>query len=72
MSRSLPLSAGSSGLVVAEAETPALNQTLPQISERVHKLSALDAAAKVLSETGQAMSCRELIAAMAAKGYKSA
>jgi hypothetical protein len=34
-----------------------------------NKLSALDAAAKVLAETGQAMSCRELIATMAAKGY---
>ena len=33
------------------------------------KLSALDAAAKVLAETGQAMTCPELIAAMAAKGY---
>jgi hypothetical protein len=34
-----------------------------------NKHSALDAAAKVLAETGQAMSCGELIAAMAAKGY---
>jgi hypothetical protein len=33
------------------------------------RLSALDAAAKVLAETGQAMTCQELIAAMAAKGY---
>jgi hypothetical protein len=33
------------------------------------KLSALDAAAKVLAETGTAMTCQELIAAMAAKGY---
>ena len=33
------------------------------------KLSALDAAAKILGETGQAMTCRELIDAMAAKGY---
>jgi hypothetical protein len=33
------------------------------------KLSALDAAAKVLGETGQAMNCQELIGAMAAKGY---
>ncbi len=33
------------------------------------KLSALDAAAKVLGETGRAMTCPELIAAMAAKGY---
>jgi hypothetical protein len=33
------------------------------------KLSAIDAAAKVLAETGTPMSCKELIAAMAAKGY---
>src|SRR5689334_17930224 len=37
----------------------------------VAKLSALDAAAKVLGETGQAMNCTELIAAMADKGYWS-
>jgi hypothetical protein len=36
---------------------------------REKKLSALDAAAKVLSESGQAMTCQEMIAAMAAKGY---
>jgi hypothetical protein len=35
------------------------------------KLSALDAAAKVLAETGQPMSCKELIEAMAQKGYWS-
>ena len=34
-------------------------------------LSALDAAAKVLTETGQPMSCKELIEAMQAKGYWS-
>jgi hypothetical protein len=33
------------------------------------KLSALDAAAKVLVETGTAMSCKEMIEAMAARGY---
>ena len=33
------------------------------------KLSALTAAAKVLAEAGQAMTCKDLIAAMAAKGY---
>jgi len=33
------------------------------------KLSALNAAARVLSESGRAMSCPELIAAMAAQGY---
>src|SRR5262249_41703898 len=35
------------------------------------KLSALDAAAKVLAETGKAMNCKELIDAMAAAGYWS-
>ena len=32
-------------------------------------LSAIDAAAKVLGETGKPMTCKELIVAMAAKGY---
>jgi HB1, ASXL, restriction endonuclease HTH domain len=35
------------------------------------KLSALDAAAKVLTETGQPMSCKELIETMEAKSYWS-
>src|SRR5262249_41370407 len=35
------------------------------------KLSALDAAAKVLGENGKPMSCKEMIEAMAAKGYWS-
>jgi hypothetical protein len=34
-----------------------------------HRYSALDAAAVVLRETGQPMSCPELIEQMAAKGY---
>ncbi len=33
------------------------------------KMSALDAAVKVLAEARQAMTCREMIDAMAAKGY---
>ena len=33
------------------------------------KLSALDAAAKVLQEAGQPMNCQEMIQAMADKGY---
>jgi hypothetical protein len=33
------------------------------------KLSAIAAAARVLDETGRAMTCPELIPAMAAKGY---
>jgi HB1, ASXL, restriction endonuclease HTH domain len=35
------------------------------------KLSALDAAAQVLAETGQPMSCKEMIEAMAQKRYWS-
>ena len=33
------------------------------------KLSAIDAAAKVLGETSEAMNCQEMIKAMAEKGY---
>ena len=33
------------------------------------KIGAIDAAAKLLAETGQPMTCREMIEAMAAKGY---
>jgi HB1, ASXL, restriction endonuclease HTH domain len=33
------------------------------------KLSALDAAARVLQETKQAMNCKDLIESMATKGY---
>ena len=36
---------------------------------KAKKLSALDAAAKVLAETGQPMNCLEMIQAMAGKGY---
>ena len=36
---------------------------------KAKKPSALDAAAKVLAETGEPMNCKELIEAMAAKGY---
>jgi hypothetical protein len=46
----------------------------PKTSEdkaKAGKLSALDAAAKVLEETGQPMNCQDLIKAMADKGYWS-
>ncbi len=33
------------------------------------KIGAIDAAAKLLAETGQPMTCREMIEAMASKGY---
>ena len=41
----------------------------PAAAENAKKLSALAAAARVLSESRQAMTCQELIAAMAAQGY---
>ncbi len=59
----------------ADTPTPAEGETLepaptpPDEPAPVKKLSALDAAARVLQEIGQAMSCTELIAAMAAEGY---
>jgi hypothetical protein len=64
-------------------ETPATNQTPTTTGPKARrkakksetasgsekKLSALDAAAKVLAEAGTAMTCQEMITAMAAKGY---
>jgi hypothetical protein len=41
----------------------------PAAAARPKKLSALDAAVRVLGESGQAMNCQEMVAAMAAKGY---
>jgi hypothetical protein len=41
----------------------------PDADGQPAKLSAIDAAAKVLGESGQPMNCQELIGAMAAKGY---
>ena len=38
-------------------------------ADKPKKLSALDAAAKVLGETDKAMNCKEMIDAMAGKGY---
>jgi hypothetical protein len=53
----------------AEGETSQPDPTVPNQPTPGKKRSALDAAAKVLGETGQAMNCPELIAAMAAQGY---
>jgi hypothetical protein len=55
----------------AEAATIGSEQTPADECGKGKKLSALDAAARVLAESGQAMNCQELIAAMAAKGYWS-
>jgi hypothetical protein len=55
----------------AEAEPPPPGETHPDRATRAEKLGALAAAARVLGENGRAMSCLELIAAMAAQGYWS-
>src|ERR1700682_4214777 len=41
----------------------------PNAATKGKKLSAIAAAARVLDETGRAMTCPELIEAMGAKGY---
>src|SRR6266700_4229833 len=61
------------------AEAPAAESTTPKPKRtkkataakgpKPKKLSALNAAARVLSETGQTMICQELITAMTANGY---
>jgi HB1, ASXL, restriction endonuclease HTH domain len=58
---------------VASEPTPTagkLNHRRKDATEpRQKKFSALDAAARVLAETGAPMGCKELIGAMAGKGY---
>jgi hypothetical protein len=48
---------------------PTPKATKAKKDDRHKKLSALDAAAKVLGESKDPMNCQEMIAAMAAKGY---
>jgi hypothetical protein len=53
--------------VPAEPKKKGKKKPAPEAKPR--KLSALDAAVKVLTEAGQAMTCQEMIDTMAAKGY---
>jgi len=53
---------------LAAASDPA-QAAPPVLAASPAKLSALEAAARVLSESKQAMTCPALIAAMAARGY---
>jgi len=64
--KTTPDSESSGSGKTSRTKTPA---GLPVPTRTKQKPSALDAAARVLGETGQAMSCPELIAAMATKGY---
>jgi HB1, ASXL, restriction endonuclease HTH domain len=53
----------------AAAKLPRRRQPKAAADSTSTRLSAVDAAAKVLGETGQALSCPQLIALMAARGY---
>jgi hypothetical protein len=53
----------------AQTDAKSKRQRKPPAEPQDKKLSALDAAAKVLAETRTPMSCQELIGAMAGKGY---
>jgi len=53
----------------AKATTPKAAKTKKSKAKAEGKMSALDAAAKVLAEEGRPMSAKELIEAMAVKGY---
>ena len=54
-----------------KGSNPGKESRAAKTAEQPKKLSALDAAARVLGESGQAMNCQEMIEAMAAKGYWS-
>ena len=63
-----------SAAIQAETTIPKSQKPAPKAKKTEfhdNKLSALDAAAKVLQESGQPMNCQEMIVAMAAKGYWS-
>src|SRR2546421_6870556 len=49
--------------------TPAPKTAKAPKTPKPKKVSALDAAARVLEEEGKPMGCKEMIEAMAAKGY---
>ena len=57
----------------AEAAAPTPTTTKPKAKKttepKAKKTSALDAAARVLEEAGQPMTCPEMIEAIAKKGY---
>jgi HB1, ASXL, restriction endonuclease HTH domain len=60
--------AGAKPKEAAPAAEPAAPESAPTTAG---KMSALDAAAKVLAEAGTEMNCQELVGAMAEKGYWS-
>ena len=51
------------------AKAPAKKPAPPKKQRELKKLSGLDAAAKVLEESGKPMTTKQMVEAMAAKGY---
>jgi len=51
------------------SKTKAKAKSKKKAARQDGKMSCIDAAAKVLSEKGEPMNCKEMIEAMAAKGY---
>jgi hypothetical protein len=70
--RAKPARAKSAPATAVAATAPeAPSAAPPKERSKSGKLSALDAAAKVLEETGQPLTCQEMIDAMANQGYWS-
>jgi hypothetical protein len=72
--REKPMSATKKNAAKTASAKSSKTPRKPKAAERAPaggppKLSALAATAKVLAETGRAMTCKELIATMAAQGY---
>ncbi len=61
--------AGGKPVTKVKAKTKGKSKPAPVARKKATKLSALEAAVRVLGEEGRAMNCQELIATMAAKGY---
>jgi hypothetical protein len=55
--------------VAAEETAPSKRRRKAPAAPKEKKTSALEASVQVLAEAGQALTCQEMIAAMAAKGY---
>jgi hypothetical protein len=53
----------------APTPAPSKRQRNTSVAPKEKKTSALDAAARVLAETGQPMTCQQMISAMAQRGY---
>ena len=60
---------GAEGEGAKNKESPKTKAKKAKAEPKPEKLSAIDAAAKVLGEAGEPMNCQDMIKAMAEKGY---